>query len=48
MSGNDEERERRILEITETLEAYSGIVPHHSIIAGYQKAIPDGGREVIP
>ncbi|MCY4061078.1 MAG: hypothetical protein OXG53_01785 [Chloroflexi bacterium] len=31
-------------------EAYaysSDLLPHHSIIEGYQKAIPDGGKEVI-
>ncbi|MCY4465415.1 MAG: hypothetical protein OXE46_07755 [Chloroflexi bacterium] len=28
-------------------EAYAGIVPHDSIIKGYQEAIPDGGIEVI-
>lgn len=29
-------------------EAYfSDLLPHHSIIDGYQKAIPDGGKEVI-
>ena len=31
-------------------EAYayaSDIFPHHSIIEGYEKAIPDGGKEVI-
>ena len=26
---------------------YSDILPHPSTIEGYQKAIPDGGREVI-
>ena len=26
---------------------YSDILPHHTTIEGYQKAIPDGGKEVI-
>lgn len=36
--------------IRSQFEAYaysSDLLPHHSIIEGYQKAIPDGGKEVI-
>lgn len=43
MSEESGERELQSVEF----EAYAGIVPHHSIIKGYQEAIPDGGKEVI-
>lgn len=34
--------------IRSKFEAYfSDILPHHSTIEGYQRAIPDGGKEVI-
>ncbi|MCY3798741.1 MAG: hypothetical protein OXG84_13090 [Chloroflexi bacterium] len=36
--------------VSSKIEAYaysSDLLPHHSIIEGYEKAIPNGGKEVI-
>ena len=47
MPDDDDGQERRSV-VSSNFEAYSSdIFPHHSVIEGYQKAIPDGGKEVI-
>lgn len=47
MSENDDGQEEHTVIRREIETYFSNILPHDSIIAGYQKAIPDGGKEVI-
>lgn len=42
-----QESQSVVREKFEAYSYYSDILPHHSIIEGYQRAIPDGGKEVI-
>jgi len=47
MSDDSNQHEDRTV-VSSRFEAYSSdIFPHHSLIEGYQKAIPNGGEEVL-
>lgn len=45
-NGNGDQEQQTV--VSSRFEAYSSdILPHHSIIEGYEKAIDNGGKEVI-
>ncbi len=45
---DDAKEEERNTIVSSKFEAYSSdILPHHSLIEGYERAIPNGGQEVV-